>query len=150
MIRVKSPRDFGSAMVFLVIGISGIYFGSDLTYGTAGRMGPGYFPFLLSILILAIGAGILVQSLTIEGPPIDPPKLRPLSFVMASIIVFGYGIDYIGLALTSVVLTFIAAYARKEVNFIETLIFAIILAIGTVLVFVYGLGQPLPAWWGDY
>jgi hypothetical protein len=137
-------------MVFLIIGISGIYFGSDLTYGTAGRMGPGYFPFLLSILIMAIGAGILVQSLTVEGPPIERPQFRPMAFVLASIIIFGYGVTYIGLALTAVLLTFIAAYARRDVKILETAIFAVLLSIGTVLIFVYALGQPLPAWWGDY
>ena len=55
MFRVKSPQDFGSAILFLLIGLAGLYFGKDLTYGTAGRMGPGYFPFVLSWLIIAIG-----------------------------------------------------------------------------------------------
>jgi hypothetical protein len=137
-------------MVFLIIGICGIYFGRDLTYGTAGRMGPGYFPFILSILIIAIGVGILVQSLTVEGPPIDRPQIRPLAFVMTSIVIFGYGVTYIGLALTAILLTFIAAYARRDVKIVETAIFAVVLSIGTVLIFVYALGQPLPAWWGDY
>jgi hypothetical protein len=150
MLRVKSPRDFGSAMVFLIIGGCGLYFGTDLTYGTAGRMGPGYFPFILSVLIMAIGAGICVQSLTIEGPPIEAPKFRPIFFVLLSIIIFGYGVTYIGLALTAILLTFLAAYARRDVNIMETAIFAVLLSIGTVLVFVYALGQPLPAWWGDY
>ena len=44
MFRVKSPQDFGSAIVIMLIGLAGLYFGKDLTYGTAGRMGPGYFP----------------------------------------------------------------------------------------------------------
>ena len=69
---------------------------------------------------------------------------------MVSIIFFGYAIDYIGLALTSISMTFIAAYARKGVNIMETALFAIVLSVGTVLIFVYGLGQPLPAWWGTY
>jgi len=150
MLGVKSPRDFGSALVFLFIGFSGIYFGSDLTYGTAGRMGPGYFPFILSVLIIAIGVGVGIRSLMVEGPPVEAPKLRPLFFVLMSIIIFGYGVTYIGLALTGILLTFLAAFARRDVNLVETAIFAVLLSVGTVLVFVYALGQPLPAWWGDY
>ena len=149
MFRVKAPRDFGAATLIMLIGIAGLYFGKDLTYGTAGRMGPGYFPFLLSIIIIALGAGIGVKSLFVDGPPIEPPVIRPMAFVVASIVVFGYMIDYIGLFFTAIALTFIAAYARKSVNLIETTIFAIGLSIGTVLVFVYALGQPLPAWWGN-
>lgn len=133
----------------MLIGITGLYFGKDLTYGTAGRMGPGYFPFLLSIIIIALGAGIGVKSLFVEGPPIEAPVFRPLAFVVASIIVFGYLIDYIGLFLTAIALTFLAAYARKDVKVFETAIFAVGLSVGTVLVFVYALGQPLPAWWGN-
>src|SRR5262245_49996076 len=59
MFRVKSPQDFGSAIVFLLIGLAGLYFGKDLTYGTASRMGPGYFPYLLSWLIIAVGVGVV-------------------------------------------------------------------------------------------
>ena len=149
MFRVKAPRDFGSAVVIMLIGIAGLYFGKDLTYGTAGRMGPGYFPFLLSMIIIALGAGIGVKSLFVEGPPIDAPVIRPMAFVLVSIIVFGYLMDYIGLFLTAIVITFIAAYARRNVKIVETAIFAVGLSLGTVLIVVYGLGQPLPAWWGN-
>ena len=149
MFRVKAPRDFGAGMVIMLIGIAGLYFGKDLTYGTAGRMGPGYFPFLLSIIIISLGAGIGVKSLIVEGPPIQPPMFRPLAFCLAAIIVFGYLMDYIGLFCTAIVLTFIAAYARRNVSFVETAIFAVVLSLGTVGIFVYGLGQPLPAWWGN-
>ena len=48
MVRVKSPQELGAAVVFLVIGLAGIYFGRELVFGTASRMGPGYFPTLLS------------------------------------------------------------------------------------------------------
>ena len=58
MFRVKTPQDFGSAILFLLIGLAGLYFGKDLTYGTTSRMGPGYFPYLLSWLIIGIGVAV--------------------------------------------------------------------------------------------
>jgi len=149
MFRVKSPQDFGSAIVFLLIGLAGLYFGKDLTYGTASRMGPGYFPYLLSWLIIAIGVGVGFMSLTIEGPPIERPQLRPIFFVLVSVVVFGYLMSYVGLAITGVVMTLIAAFARRNFNLLESVALGIGLSIGCVLIFVYGLGQPLPAWWGE-
>ena len=149
MFRVKSPQDFGSAIVFLLIGLAGLYFGKDLTYGTAGRMGPGYFPYLLSWVIIGIGVFVGLMSLSIEGPPIEPPQFRPAFFVLLSVIVFGYLMSYVGLAITGVVMTLIAAYARRQVNLFESLLLGIGLSIGCVLIFVYALGQPLPAWWGE-
>jgi hypothetical protein len=45
-------------------------------------------------------------------------------------------------------LTLVAAYARRNVNLKETFILGAGLAIFCIVVFVYALGQPLPAWWG--
>ena len=44
MFRVRSPQDLGAGVVFVLIGAAGIYFGQDLAFGSAARMGPGYFP----------------------------------------------------------------------------------------------------------
>jgi hypothetical protein len=146
MFRVKNPRDFGAALVFMIIGLAGLYFGADLTMGTAARMGPGYFPRLLSILIIAIGVFVGLKALVTEGPPIEAPKFRPMFFCLLSVIVFGYMIAYVGLAVTAVVMTLISAYARRSVNLLETAIFAVGMSLFTVLIFVYALGQPLPPW----
>jgi hypothetical protein len=149
MFRVKNPQDFGSAIVFFLIGLAGLYFGKDLTYGTASRMGPGYFPYLLSWLIIGIGVVVGLMSLTIEGPPIETPQFRPMFFVLLSVVVFGYMMSYVGLAITGVVMTLIAGFARRQFNLIESLALGVGLSIACVFIFVYGLGQPLPAWWGE-
>jgi hypothetical protein len=148
MLRVKSPQDLGAGLVFMLIGLAGLYFGSELAFGTAARMGPGYFPTLLSILILAIGIVVGLRALTVEGPPVEPVQLRPIAFVVAAILIFGVLIEFVGLALTAVLLTLLAAFARRDVKLAETLLLGAGLAIFAVTVFVYLLGQPLPAWWG--
>lgn len=148
MIRVKSPQDLGAGLVFIAIGAAGILFGRELTYGSAARMGPGYFPTLLSYLIIAIGLVIAFRGFTIDGPSIQRIPLRPISLVVISILAFGFLIEVIGLALTAILLTFIASAARKEVNWKETAILAFIIAFLCVGIFIYGLGQPMPAWWG--
>ena len=111
-------------------------------------MGPGYFPTLLSCLIIAIGLVLGVKSLATDGPPIEPVQFRPLFAILVAILAFGLLIDRIGLALTAAVLTVGAAYARRDVNLKETLLLAVGLALFAVGVFVYALTQPLPAWWG--
>jgi hypothetical protein len=148
MVRVKSPQDLGAGAVFVLIGLAGLYFGRELAFGTAARMGPGYFPILLSVLILAIGIIVAIRGLTTEGPPIEPVQLRPIAMIIAAILIFGVLIDVVGLALTALLLTVFAAYARREVKLTETILLGAGLAVFTVAVFVYLLGQPLPAWWG--
>ena len=148
MLRVKSPQDIGAGAVFMLIGIAGLYFGSELAFGTAARMGPGFFPTLLSMLIITVGVLVAFRGMTIQGPPIETIQLRPICFVIAAILVFGVMIEAIGLALTAILLTILAAYARPEVKLGETMLLGIGLALFTVVVFVYVLGQALPAWWG--
>jgi hypothetical protein len=148
MFRVKSPQDLGAGVVFVLIGVAGIVFGQDLAYGSAARMGPGYFPTLLSYLIIAIGLVLALKSIATEGPSIERIQFRPLFAILVAILAFGVLIDRIGLALSAAALTIAAAYARRNVNRIETLVLAAGLALFAVGIFAYALKQPLPAWWG--
>ena len=149
MLRVKSPQDFGAAVLFLAIGVAGVYFGRELTFGSASQMGPGFFPTILSAIIIAIGLIVALKSLTIEGPAVAPTKLRPIFFIVASIAAFGYLIERMGLAITAAGLVIFAAYARSEVNLKETVLLAVGLSAFAIVVFAYALGQPLPIWWGN-
>jgi len=148
MLRVKSPQDLGAAIVFLLIGIAGLYFGKDLRYGTAARMGAGYFPFWLSVCIIGFGAIIGIRSLFLDGPEVEAPQFRPLFFVVLSTLVFGYCIELIGLALSTFLLVGIAAYAQKTVNLKEMFFIAAGMVVFVIVVFVWALHQPLPVWWG--
>lgn len=148
MLRIKSPQDLGAALVFVAIGLAGVYFGRDLQFGTASRMGPGYFPVILSWVISGIGVIVGFKALTIEGPSIEPLQLRPVFIIIAAILAFGYLIDRIGLAITAVLLTILAGFARRDVKLLETIILGAGLALFSVLLFVYALSQPFPAWGG--
>ena len=148
MLRIRSPQDLGAAVVFVVIGLAGAYFGRDLAFGTAGRMGPGYFPIILSWIIVAVGVVLGLRALTIEGPRIEPVQLRPIMVIITAVLMFGFLINAVGLAVAAVLLTILAAYARRDVNLAEAALLGIGLAAFSVVVFVYGLSQPLPAWWG--
>ena len=149
MFRVKSPQDFGAAILFLAIGIAGIYFGRDLAFGTASRMGPGYFPTMLSGIIVLIGAIVGLQSLVVEGPPIEPIRLRPILFIL--VVHSGVRLpdradrardhdrgldDFCGLR---------AARREPERNRRAG---GLSVRRSRSRVFVYALGQPLPVWWG--
>jgi hypothetical protein len=148
MLRIKSPQDIGAAAIFMSVGLAGLYFGSDLAFGTAGRMGPGYFPIILSAAILGIGVIVGLKGLTIEGPPMEAMYLRPILVVVTAILAFGFLVDRIGLAITAALLTVLAGFARRKMNLLETALLAIGLALFSVGLFVYGLSQPFPAWWG--
>ena len=147
-VRVRSPQDLGAAMVFMVIGIAGLAFGGELAFGSSAKMGPGYFPKILSVLILAIGAMLAVKAVTVDGPGIERVQLRPICFIIAAIVLFGALLPELGLVVTAILVTLLAAFARRVVNLRETLWLGAGLALFSVAVFVLALSQPLPiGWW---
>ncbi len=148
MIRIKSPQDFGAAIVFIAIGLAGFYFGSDLRLGTAARMGPGYFPMILSGCIMAIGVLIGARALVFDGPGIERFQLRPIGMLVIASLIFGYAIEEVGLAIAGVAMILVAAYAGRGARLKESLILAVLLTIFAIVVFVWALGQPLPVWSG--
>jgi hypothetical protein len=148
MVRVKSPQDLGAAIVFILFGLAGVYFGWDLRLGSAARMGPGYFPLLLSGCIVAIGLVVGVRALIFEGPGIERFQLRPLTLLLIASLIFGYLIEEIGLAVAGVLMILVASYAGREARLKESVILALVLTAFSIVVFVWALGQSLPVWTG--
>jgi hypothetical protein len=135
-------------VLFLLIGSAGVYFGRDLAFGSAAKMGPGFFPIILSCIIILIGVVIGVRALAFDGPRISVSRLRPMVVILSAIASVGWLIERAGLVITVVALTFVTAAARPGVDLKETLVLALSLSTFAVVVFVYALGQPMPVWWG--
>lgn len=146
MIKIRSPRDFWAGVIFLVIGIGAAVVGSDYPMGTGGRMGAGYFPMVLSILLSILGFAIMATGFIAEGPPIDKFALRPLFFILFAVVIFGLLAKVLGLAMSIIALVIVSAFGGHEFRLKEALIAGIVLAAFCVLVFVYGLKLPFPPW----
>jgi hypothetical protein len=147
MFRIRNPQDFGAAAVFIAIGVAGLYFANDLAFGTTSRMGPGYFPVLLSACILLIGIIVGIRSLSIAGPSVERIALRPIAVIVLCIVGFGLLIERAGVAITAAALVLLAGYARPGARLGESLALAAAMAAFVIVVFVYALGQPLPVLW---
>lgn len=147
MVRIRNPQDFGAAIVFIAIGVAGLYFASDLAFGTTSRMGPGYFPMMLSGIILLIGVIVGLKALSVDGPAIERVPLRPIAVIVLCIVGFGYLTERLGVAITAAALVLAASYARRGASLKETIPLALAMSVFVVGVFVYALGQPLPVLW---
>ena len=89
MAVVRSPKDLVAGLMFIAVGIAAIVIASNYTLGTAARMGPGYFPRILGILMIVLGAVIALRSLRLAGPPLPGWKWRPVLVVLGSVVIFG-------------------------------------------------------------
>jgi hypothetical protein len=143
MPRIKSPRDLGAAVLFLLIGAAGLWLGRDYEVGTASRMGPGYLPMVLSGGLVVFGLVVGLRALTLRGAAIEPMVWRTNVLVLASILGFLLLIESAGLAIATFVVAVLSARASADSRWREMVALGIILAVFCVLVFIYGLRQSM-------
>lgn len=155
--RIKSQKDFWSGLVFMVAGIAFAWGATNYTIGEGARMGPGYFPLMLGILLTLIGLFVTFEALVVEtedGEKIGKAAWKPLVFIIGSNLVFGIllaglpklGIPAMGLIVAIYALTFIAALAGDEFKAREVAILATVLAVGSYLAFIVLLKLQFPVW----
>ena len=143
---IRSPKDFWAGILFIAFGVAAIAIAINYPVGTAGRMGPGYFPRGLGGLLVVIGLILAVKSLRTPGAPIGFGDLRPLVIVLGSIALFGLVAPYFGMVVATVVLIIVSSFASHEFHLKTAVISAILLAIFSVVAFGYGLNLQLPLW----
>jgi len=146
MAAIRSPKDFWSGVLFVVIGAAAVALSARYSLGTAARMGPGYFPRILGILMIVLGLVLALRAFKLDGPPIPRWKLRPTLIVLGSVVLFGAIVQAVGVAISTVVLIIAASAASREFRPKEALIAGVLLATLAVGVFVVGLKLQLPIW----
>ncbi|MDN5843199.1 MAG: tripartite tricarboxylate transporter TctB family protein [Alcaligenaceae bacterium] len=155
--RIKSQKDFFSGLLFVAIGIGFGWGATGYRMGTSAHMGPGYFPMVCSVLLVIIGLIVCIKSVTVEtadGDPIGSWNVRPLVFIILANMLFGVllegwpalHIPALGFVLSTLVIIIVASWAGPQFRLRESLILAVVLALGSWLIFIYALGMQLPSW----
>jgi hypothetical protein len=146
-VKIKSQKDFWSGLMFVAVGIGFAWGATNYSFGSSARPGPGYFPFGLGILMAVLGAIVLFQALTIEtetGDPIGAWAWKPLSIIVIAVAAFGWMLPHLGMFIALPVLVFVAAAAGDEFHWRDALISAVVLTVGSWLIFIKGLNLTIP------
>ena len=155
--NIKSQKDFFAGLMFMGVGVAFAWGATTYNVGTGARMGPGYFPLMLGVLLALIGAVITFKALVVEtvgGDKIGKWAWKPLFYIIAANLVFGIllaGLPSIkfpafGMIVAIYALTFIASMAEPGWKFKTTLILATVLAVGSYVAFVLALKLQFPVW----
>lgn len=152
---LASQKDFVSGLMFMTVGGSFAWGAVDYELGDAARMGPGYFPFMLGLILVVLGALVALNAFR-SGPPggdkIGSIAWRPLVFILGANLLFGallvglpsLGIPAFGLIVAIFGLVIMAGYARQGASLKDSLILATALSIGSYLAFVKLLNLQFP------
>lgn len=147
---IGDKQEFFSGVTLIGFGVAGLAIARSYPMGTAFRMGPGYFPMVLSGLLVVIG--LVVALVALGSGQATQPRIawRPLLVVTAATVLFGLLIDRAGLLLATLAMTVASRVARPGYSWRETLFLAAGLAAICAAVFYFGLKvqMPLLPTWG--
>jgi putative tricarboxylic transport membrane protein len=138
---MQLTKDLLSGVMFLIFGTgaAAIAYGYDI--GTPARMGSGFFPVAIGIVVAILGLVLIVRSLigSAGSEPVEAIQLRPVFFIGAAIVVFGLLIEDAGLLAALAALIVIARFAGREGSPLELAVMVLVLIAIAVGIFVYGL-----------
>ncbi len=155
--KIKSQKDFAAGAMFSAVGVAFAWGATTYTIGEGARMGPGYFPLMLGVVLSLLGAAIMFQALVVEtedGEPIGRWAWKPLAYILGANLLFGVllgglpsvGVPAMGLIIGIFGLTLVASLAGETFRLREVLILAAILAAGSYIAFILLLKLQIPVW----
>jgi hypothetical protein len=144
--RIRAPKDFWAGVMFCGFAATAILAARGYSLGSAGKMGPGYFPLLLAGVLAVLGGVLIARSVVLNGEPVSRLHLLPLAVIAGAVCLFGALIEPLGLVVSLAVLALLSAWAGRQFRVLETVALTAALILFSIGVFVYALGLPFNIW----
>ena len=155
--HIKSHTDFYSGVMFTAVGGAFAIGATTYNIGDGARMGPGYFPLMLGIILAILGVIIIAEGLIVEtadGEPVGKWAWKPLFFVILANLAFGVllgglpsiGVPAMGMIIAIYALTIISSLAGEHFKLRDVLVLSTILAVGSYIAFIWALKLQIQVW----
>lgn len=140
-------KDFWSGTGLVVFGLGYAAFGGHYTIGSLSRMGPGFFPVSLGVIMALAGVAIAIKG-WLDSPPASVehrrPEWRAWFLISASIVAFVAVAERFGLVPAAFAIVFISAFADRDNRWPQVLILSVAITVIAVVVFWWALQIQLP------
>lgn len=147
----RNNRDFWAGVVYIALGAAGMWMARDYPFGSALRMGPGYFPMVLGGLMIAFGIAVLLMGISNKEKIKPGVSWRALIVLPLATFVFGWVMEEWGFIPAMALLIPLSAASGNEFKWGEVILLTVGLTVICTGVFIYGLGLPYPlvkGFWG--
>ncbi|HRO61699.1 MAG TPA: tripartite tricarboxylate transporter TctB family protein [Burkholderiaceae bacterium] len=146
--RIRNKQDFWAGVMFIAIGGAFAGFAQQYEFGSGSRMGPGYFPTLLGVLLLVLGIIVSWASTGHSQPETHIAKIgwRELILILGAVALFGITLSSLGMVVAVALMVLVSALANYEFKLKETLVLIVVLLIMSYLLFVVALELQFPVW----
>ena len=138
-------KDLLAGGVFIALGVA--FAAGSLAYdiGTPLRMGPGYVPLVLGLVLAGLGVLVIVKGFIAgEGEPIGEVDWRAVILITAALLFFGITVRGLGVVGALFGASLLAALARSQTSIREALVIAVGLTALSVVIFIVALQLRLP------
>ena len=141
---IRNNRDFWAGVMLIATGVAALFIARDYPFGSAFRMGPGYFPSVLGGVLALFGLVLLVRGFRSDEQIVGGWSLRALIVLPLSFVLFGMLMDHAGFLPALAVLIFGSAAGGSEFKFGEVALLTVVLTVLSIGIFIWGLGLPYP------
>ena len=149
-VDLQNNKDFLAGLLMISVGAIAFYMALDYPFGSALRMGPGYFPRVLAGILMTFGLYVMIRGIK-SGEKVEGAwGWKALAMITLAFVVFGWLMDRIGMIPSLVIMFFLAAFAGHQFKWLEVTILTVLMTAFAWAVFIWGLGLPYRLFWWDY
>jgi hypothetical protein len=146
--RIRNQKDFAAGVIYILAGAGFALGALNYKVGEAARMGPGYFPLAVGVLLAATGMAVAAGSLRAKAPQetVRRPDLRTILWVLGSVVLFALLLQPAGLVVALAALVLVSSAASHEFTWRGALANTAVLILFSTGVFIKGISLQIPLW----
>lgn len=132
------------SLAIVLIGLAALYIASDYRMGTLRRMGAGFVPVSLGVIMTGLGILLIFESLRAPRSHV-PGRIRSFALIIGGIFLWSQTIDRLGFVPATFLLVAACALAERGTTLRALVLLSLGLIGGGYMIFIKGLGIPMSA-----
>jgi hypothetical protein len=147
-LRIRNQKDVAAGLLYVAFGAAFSLGALGYKMGDPARMGPGWFPFWIGILLVIVGAFTATAGVKSRAGEEKVKRLEfgPLAWIIAAVVLFGLLLQPLGLVAALGVLVIVSSRASHEFTWKGTLATTLVLILFSAFVFIWGINLQIPLW----
>lgn len=144
--RHRNTQDLVGGLALMALGLFAAFYAQEhYEIGTLRRMGPGFFPVSLGLILATLGFFVALPAWFSQGLEIKP-AWKTLGLVIVSLLVFAFTLKTLGVVLSTMLAVLLSSMADTHIRWKNRLLLCVGVAAVTYLIFIMGLSMILPVW----
>ena len=147
-LRIRNQKDVVAGLLYAGFGAAFSLGALSYKLGDPARMGPGFFPFWIGVLLVIVGVITALSGVHANASKDDVKRIQlaPLAWIIGGVVLFGLLLQPLGMVAALAVLVFVSSLASHEFTWKATLATAVVLILFSAAVFIWGINLQIPLW----